>query len=152
MLLINYGQISVEIVLDGSVFVWVRFQLLKGFSGRFFFFKSSVFINVRTFWTIARLYRPHTFKIMGILYEFETQKSIQSITAVSGWIKNRPIYRQGVRFRRPPLWSSGQSSWLQILRSRLRFPALPDFLRSSGSGTGSTQPREDNWGATWMQK
>jgi hypothetical protein len=24
--------------------------------------------------------------------------------------------------------------------------------RSSGSGTGSTQPREDNWGATWMKK
>jgi hypothetical protein len=23
------------------------------------------------------------------------------------------------------------------------------FLRSSGSGTGSTQPREDNWEATW---
>jgi hypothetical protein len=23
------------------------------------------------------------------------------------------------------------------------------FLRSSGSGTGSTQPREDNWGTTW---
>jgi hypothetical protein len=44
----------------------------------------------------------------------------------------------------PPLWSSGQSSWLQILRSRVRFPALPDFLRSSGSGTGSTQTREDN--------
>jgi hypothetical protein len=37
---------------------------------------------------------------------------------------------------RPPLWSSGQ-------RSRIRFLALPDFLRSSGSGTGSTQPRED---------
>jgi hypothetical protein len=51
--------------------------------------------------------------------------------------------------RRPPLWSSGQSSWLQIQRSRVWFPALPDFLRSSGSGTGSTQPREDNWGATW---
>jgi hypothetical protein len=27
---------------------------------------------------------------------------------------------------------------------RVRFPALPDFLRSSGSGTGSTQPREYN--------
>jgi hypothetical protein len=52
----------------------------------------------------------------------------------------------------PPLWSSGQSSWLQIQRSRVRFPALPDFLRSSGSGTGFTQPREDNWGATWMKK
>jgi hypothetical protein len=36
----------------------------------------------------------------------------------------------------------------QPCRSRVRFPALPDFLRSSGSGTGSTQPREDNWGAT----
>jgi hypothetical protein len=48
----------------------------------------------------------------------------------------------------PPLWSSGESSWLQIQRSRVRFPTLPDFLRSSGSGTGSTQPREDNRGAT----
>ena len=45
---------------------------------------------------------------------------------------------------RPPLWSSGQSFWLQIQRSRVRFPALPDFLSSSESGTGSTQPREVN--------
>ena len=30
----------------------------------------------------------------------------------------------------------------EIQRSRVRFPALPDFLSSSGSGTGSTQPRE----------
>ena len=42
------------------------------------------------------------------------------------------------------IWSSGQSFWLQIQRSRVRFPALPDFLSSSGSGTGSTQPREVN--------
>jgi hypothetical protein len=27
----------------------------------------------------------------------------------------------------PPLWSSGQISWLLTLRSRVRFPALPDF-------------------------
>jgi hypothetical protein len=47
-------------------------------------------------------------------------------------------------YRRPYLWSSGQSSWLHIQISRVRFPALPDLLRSSGSGTGSTQPREDN--------
>jgi hypothetical protein len=43
-----------------------------------------------------------------------------------------------------PLWSSGQSFWLQIQRSWVRFQAFPDFLRSSGSGTGSSQPREDN--------
>jgi len=43
---------------------------------------------------------------------------------------------------KPPLWSIGQSFWLQIQRSRVRSPGLPDFLSSSGSGTGSTQPRE----------
>jgi hypothetical protein len=32
---------------------------------------------------------------------------------------------------------------------RIRFP---DFLRSSGSGTGYTQPREYNWGAIWKEK
>jgi hypothetical protein len=48
----------------------------------------------------------------------------------------------------PSLWSSGQSSWLQIQRSWVRFPALPDFLRSSES----IQPSEDNWGAIWMKK
>jgi hypothetical protein len=40
----------------------------------------------------------------------------------------------------------------KIQRSRVRFPALPDFLRSKGSGTGSPQARENNWGATWMKK
>jgi hypothetical protein len=29
---------------------------------------------------------------------------------------------------KPPLRSSGQSSWLQIQRSRVRFPTLPDFF------------------------
>jgi hypothetical protein len=45
---------------------------------------------------------------------------------------------------RPPLWSSGQSSWLQIQRSGVRIPEIPDFLRSSGSGTVSTEPLEYN--------
>jgi hypothetical protein len=52
---------------------------------------------------------------------------------------------------RQPLWSSGQTSWLQFQRSRVRFPALPDFLRSSGPGRGSTQPCEYNSGATWKK-
>jgi hypothetical protein len=52
---------------------------------------------------------------------------------------------------RSSLWYSGQRSWLQTQRSRVLFQALPDFLSSSRSRTGSTQPREDNWGATWKQ-
>jgi hypothetical protein len=35
---------------------------------------------------------------------------------------------------------SGQSPWLLTQRSQVRFPALPDFLSNSGSGTRSTQP------------
>jgi hypothetical protein len=38
--------------------------------------------------------------------------------------------------------------WAEVLATdpevRVPFPALPDFLRRSGSGTGSTQPREYN--------
>jgi hypothetical protein len=35
--------------------------------------------------------------------------------------------------------------------ARVRFLALSNFLRSSASGTGSTQPREYNWEATWKK-
>jgi hypothetical protein len=50
---------------------------------------------------------------------------------------------------RPPLWSSGQSSWPQIRGSGFNFRR---YQTSSGSGTGSTQPREYNWLATWKKK
>jgi hypothetical protein len=51
------------------------------------------------------------------------------------WIENIEIVNLYLLLR-PPLWSSGQSSWLQIQGSRVPVPALPDLLRSSGSGTG----------------
>ena len=56
--------------------------------------------------------------------------------------QNLPIKLNKFLFLTYDFWSSGQSFWLQIQRSRVRSPALPDFLSSSGSGTGSTQPRE----------
>jgi hypothetical protein len=67
-----------------------------------------------------------------------------------------PNYEVRIQFCGPPLWSSGQSSWLQIRRPgfnsrhyqnpgpRVQFPALPE-KKSSGSGTGSTQPCKYNW-------
>jgi hypothetical protein len=42
------------------------------------------------------------------------------------------------------LWSSSQEFLATAPEVRIRFPALPDSLRSSGSGTGFTQPREYN--------
>jgi hypothetical protein len=39
----------------------------------------------------------------------------------------------------PPLWYIVHTSWLLTHRSRVRFPALPHFLCSGGSGTRSTQ-------------
>jgi hypothetical protein len=62
------------------------------------------------------------------------------------WGTNR-IYICYVEESRPPLWSSGQSSWLQIRRPG--FDSRHYQKKSIGSGTGSTQPRKYNWGATW---
>jgi hypothetical protein len=45
----------------------------------------------------------------------------------------------------PTIWLSGQSSWLQIQRSRVWVPGYPKFSEKYiGSATGSTQPREYN--------
>jgi hypothetical protein len=103
--------------------------------------------------------------VPGLNYQLLTatllsQSQSQSYFATGGLPPISSFWRQApwdsrpeyfFQLMQPPLWSSGQSSWLQIQRSRDRFPALSEFLRSSGSGTGSTQPRKYNWGATWMQ-
>jgi hypothetical protein len=60
-----------------------------------------------------------------------------------GFIKTSGIFILMVIASGPPVWSSGQSSSPLTQKFLVRFPALPNFLPSSGSGTVSTQPRED---------
>jgi hypothetical protein len=38
------------------------------------------------------------------------------------------------------------------LEVRVRFPALPDFLRRSGPATGSAQTREWNWLRSYLEE
>jgi hypothetical protein len=68
------------------------------------------------------------------------------VTSVDGFSKFRAVQRFG------PLPPPSEFLAVQLsvtihtfegVRSRLRFPALPDFLSSSGPVTGSTQPLED---------
>jgi hypothetical protein len=66
-----------------------------------------------------------------------------SVLLVQRFSDSLPGIENLVHSKGPPLWSSGQSSWLQIRR--------PGFdsrhyqkKKSNGSGTGSTQPREYN--------
>jgi hypothetical protein len=83
-------------------------------------------------------------------YSFLSSLPTEFCTHGMNW--QHALLSQYMRICEPPLWSSGQSFWLQIQRSRVRFPVLPDFLSSNRSGTGSTQPREVNSWATWTKK
>jgi hypothetical protein len=60
----------------------------------------------------------------------------------------KSLYRLSYGMSALLLWSIDQSFWLQIQRSG----SIPGAIRCSGSGTGSTQPRGLNWGATWKEK
>jgi hypothetical protein len=100
--------------------------------------------------------REDTFGAMGRMRDSRQPVRSEHKRTLLGHVTREPLvetnWKDLVRAVGPPLWSSGQSSWQQIKRSRVGFPALPDFLRNSGSGTGSTQPREYNWGATWKKQ
>jgi hypothetical protein len=113
-------------------------------------------VSTRTRWnsTMLRHLSSHVlfFNINQIFVVYYRSEYMPRVKIHNERSRCKEFFYNVLYWRELPLWSSGQSSWLQIQRSRVRFPAPPDFLRSSGSGTGSTQPREDNWWATWMEK
>jgi hypothetical protein len=94
---------------------------------------------------ITRCYRPVAYVKTCHWYPqiCYALRLITLIMLVIGWNVDHYYYYL------PPLWS--HISWQQIQKSWFLFPALPDFQRSSGAGTRSTQPPEHNWGATWMR-
>jgi hypothetical protein len=69
--------------------------------------------------------------------------SIICWTTISWWIRTR-VFSLYFSIEPHNIKKLGNYSYLAV-------QILPDFSRSSGSGTGSTQPREDNWGATWRK-
>jgi hypothetical protein len=66
--------------------------------------------------------------------------SLRRVCCLVKPVEASEVHRIRAAYILQSVWSSGQTSWLQTQRSPVRFPMLPDFLRSSGSGTWSTQP------------
>jgi hypothetical protein len=76
---------------------------------------------------------------------FPSSSQLTSAQEAAGiWYRTRILYiLQVSTMRRPPLWPGGQSSGLQIRRPGFDSRHYEE-KNSSGSGMGSTQPREYN--------
>jgi hypothetical protein len=71
--------------------------------------------------------------LLNILVQTANKMGLQKKSPLNFALSHKYVpFKLHVYFlERPPLYSSGQSSWLQIQSSRVRFPALPDFSESS---------------------
>jgi hypothetical protein len=80
---------------------------------------------------------------------YQVHRSMSPQYPGPGWIQYTILHSIYLIMTASVVW------WSEYLATdsqvRFRFPALLDILRSSVSGTESTQPRENNWGATWKK-
>jgi hypothetical protein len=97
-------------------------------------------------WSLCNYLRSAYVRMKCPLGGQHFQTSFSAIFLIPPRKRRNMTYR--LRHNRPPLWSSRQSYCLLTRRSRIRFPVLPHFLSSIGSGTGSIQPREHKRGVT----
>jgi hypothetical protein len=130
-------------------------ELACGVKWVFLFFTNSLFVLYSTMLAVTQSVQRSVVGRSRIMNwtEYGMRHSWPILNYFPGiWLRElRTITKASVRHT-PTVWSSCQSSWLQIQRSRVRFSTLLDFLRISGSGTGSTQPHEYNWEDTWKKK
>jgi hypothetical protein len=89
-------------------------------------------------WYLRKVVCPSTAQSLLSLYSVFLYLSLHVLTytGLNDFFFEIPFYLQSV------LWSEFMAT-----EARVRFPALTG--KSYGSGTGSTQNREYNWGATW---
>jgi hypothetical protein len=125
----NYSSVFVRRLLwqeDGSVFcICCWHSPAQSFLGLSPFGLMTIYYRLR--FETSRSSPPTTRRVT--VEVFDPASTQVYLTYVILW--------RLVQLPRLPLWSSSQSSWLEIQRSRIQFLALPDFLRSSGSGMES---------------
>jgi hypothetical protein len=83
-------------------------------------------LNLRGSGWLIMLVLPRTLSIIWGAFDmhWRFQRWLHSGFQVNGWNNADTLFITFLLL----LWSSGQRSWLQTQRTRVRFPALPDFF------------------------
>jgi hypothetical protein len=97
--------------------------------------------------TVYHMLIENTYEIILYIYSCTRNNHAErTLTPIMSLLAQQEY--NNIIYNNTPLWSTDRSHWIQIQRSRVQFPVLPDFQRTNGSVMGSTQPCDDNWGTT----